>query len=687
MNGKKPSLGKNNKFREQKNSEEFQWKRAGKTSLIWIGIIVCAIYLSSILTDSDKKEPEIDYTEYIEYLNSGQIEKATILGRVFHGKFKEPQIISTDIGEIETNNFKLTLPFIDRSVTDEWDSVNLAYTFKEKRIDWTGYLLNLLPWVLLIGFWLFMIRRMQGGGPGGVKGIFNFGKSRASLWTSDQPIVTFKDVAGCEEAKEELKEVIQFLKSPKRFQKLGATVPKGALLVGPPGTGKTLLARAVAGEAGVPFYSLSGADFVEMFVGVGASRVRDLFEQSKKTSPCIIFIDELDAVGRQRGAGIGGGHDEREQTLNALLVEMDGFDNTQNVIVVAATNRPDVLDKALLRPGRFDRQIVVDVPDYLGRLGILKVHTKKVVLNRRKTNLTDLAKGTPGMVGADLANVVNEAALLAARKRKRSVDNDDFEEAKDKVMMGIQRKSMVLSDEEKEVTAYHEAGHALVAIRTKGADPVHKITIIPRGRAMGVTMQLPLSEKHGYTRDYVEGRLAILMGGRSAEMLIFNQMTTGAGNDIEQATEISRKMVVEWGMSDLLGPMTFGKKNEEVFLGRELQSNRDYSEVTARMIDEEVSRIVREAQRASEEILRKDIDLLHRIAKELLKYETVDSKDLEKILKGQRLTRKLNGIPNSRKNTKPRKRFKAKKSYKNNSIKNKNLNIDDKKEAIQKKSN
>ena len=560
--------------------------------------------------------------------------------------------LDTPLGVLENvTHFKLTLPFVDRSVTDEWDAAELNYTFKEKTIDWTGYLLNMLPWLLLIGFWIFMIRRMQGGA-GGMKGIFNFGKSRASLWTSDQPAVSFKDVAGCEEAKEELKEVIGFLKDPKRFQKLGATVPKGALLIGPPGTGKTLLARAVAGEASVPFYSLSGADFVEMFVGVGASRVRDLFEQAKKTTPCIIFIDELDAVGRQRGAGIGGGHDEREQTLNALLVEMDGFDNTQNVIVIAATNRPDVLDKALLRPGRFDRQIVVDVPDYIGRLGILKVHTKKVVLNRRKVDLKSLAKGTPGMVGADLANIVNEAALLAARKRKRSIDNDDFEEAKDKVMMGIQRKSMVLSEEEKEVTAYHEAGHALVAMRTKGADPVHKITIIPRGRAMGITMQLPIDERHGYTRDYVEGRLGILMGGRSAEMLIFNQMTTGAGNDIEQATEIARKMVVEWGMSDLLGPMTFGKKNEEIFLGREIQSHRDYSDVTARMIDEEISRIVRDAQRISEEILRKDIDLLNRLAKELLKYETVTSDDLDKIIKGQKLTRRINGQSRQ----KPRKR-------------------------------
>ena len=653
MNKKPQSPGKKSPRSSNKNNpDQFHWKRAGKTSLIWISIILCAVYISGLLTESGKKEIEIEYTEYREYLKNHEIQKAVVIGVVFHGEFKLAKTLDTPMGALENvTHFKLTLPFVDRSVTDEWDAAELNYTFKEKTIDWTGYLLNMLPWLLLIGFWIFMIRRMQGGA-GGMKGIFNFGKSRASLWTSDQPAVTFKDVAGCEEAKEELKEVIGFLKNPKRFQKLGATVPKGALLIGPPGTGKTLLARAVAGEASVPFYSLSGADFVEMFVGVGASRVRDLFEQAKKTTPCIIFIDELDAVGRQRGAGIGGGHDEREQTLNALLVEMDGFDNTQNVIVIAATNRPDVLDKALLRPGRFDRQIVVDVPDYIGRLGILKVHTKKVVLNRRKVDLESLAKGTPGMVGADLANIVNEAALLAARKRKRSIDNDDFEEAKDKVMMGIQRKSMVLSEEEKEVTAYHEAGHALVAMRTKGADPVHKITIIPRGRAMGITMQLPIDERHGYTRDYVEGRLGILMGGRSAEMLIFNQMTTGAGNDIEQATEIARKMVVEWGMSDLLGPITFGKKNEEIFLGREIQSHRDYSDVTARMIDEEISRIVRDAQRISEEILRKDIDLLNRLAKELLKYETVTSDDLDKIIKGQKLTRRINGQSRQ----KPRKR-------------------------------
>jgi len=627
----------------KKQPDQFDWMRAGKTSLVWLMIIFGAIYISGLLTETGRKEIEIEYTEYREYLANGEIHKGVIMDDVFHGEFKEPQTLESPIGPLnEITHFKLTLPFIEREDTEEWDAAGIEYTFKEKTIDWTGYLLNMLPWVLLIGFWFFMIRRMQGGA-GGMGGIFKFGKSRASLWTSDQPRVTFKDVAGCEEAKEELKEVIDFLKNPKRFQKLGAKVPRGALLVGPPGTGKTLLARAVAGEAAVPFYSLSGADFVEMFVGVGASRVRDLFEQAKKSSPCIIFIDEMDAVGRHRGAGIGGGHDEREQTLNALLVEMDGFDNSQNVIVISATNRPDILDPALLRPGRFDRQIMVDVPDYVGRLGILKVHTKKVVMNQSKVDLESIAKGTPGMVGADLANMVNEAALLAARKRKKSVDMDDFEEAKDKVMMGVQRKSMILTDEEKKVTAYHEAGHAMVAIKTKGADPVHKITIIPRGRALGVTMQLPIDEKHGYTRNYVEGRLAILMGGRSAEMLIFNQMTTGAGNDLEQATEIARKMVTEWGMSDLLGPMTFGKKNEEIFLGREIQSHRDYSEGTARMIDEEISRIVRDSQRMADELLQKNIEILHSLAQELLKYETIDSQDLEKILKGEKLTRPLNG--------------------------------------------
>tara|TARA_B110000438_G_scaffold132381_1_gene128427 strand:- start:265 stop:2274 length:2010 start_codon:yes stop_codon:yes gene_type:complete len=633
----------NNNQNKKKNKQDFEWKRAGKTSFIWISIILVTVYFSSILSDNRNNEVEIDFTEYRAYLNDGLINKAVIINKTFYGEFKSPQTIDTPLGvRDDIEKFRLTMPFIDREITETWDAAGIDYSFKEKSIDWTGYLLNMLPWILLIGFWFFMLRRMQGGA-GGMGGIFKFGKSKASLWTSDQPRVTFRDVAGCDEAKEELSEVIDFLKSPKRFQKLGATVPKGALLVGQPGTGKTLLARAIAGEADVPFYSLSGADFVEMFVGVGASRVRDLFEQAKKSNPCIIFIDELDAVGRQRGAGIGGGHDEREQTLNALLVEMDGFESNQNIIVVAATNRPDVLDSALLRPGRFDRQIIVDVPDYMGRLGILKVHTKKVVLNKRKVDLKSLAKGTPGMVGADLANVVNEAALLAARNKKRSIDNDDFEEAKDKVMMGVQRKSMVLTDEEKETTAYHEAGHAIVAIRTEGADPVHKITIIPRGRALGVTMQLPMDEKHGYSKPYVEGRLAILMGGRAAEMLIFEKMTTGAGNDIEQATKIARKMVTEWGMSDLLGPMTFGKQNEEIFLGREIQSQRDYSEETARMIDEEISKNIRNAQERSQDILNENQELLHSMAKALLKHETIDAKDINKLLDGKKIIRRVNG--------------------------------------------
>ena len=631
-----------------KEKKEFHWGQAGKTSFIWIAIILVTIYFSSILSDIKNNEVEIDYTEYKHFLDDGLISKAVIIDKTFHGEFKNVQTIDTPLGpRTDVLKFRLTIPFVDREVTEKWDSAGIDYSFQEKTIDWTGYLLNMLPWILLIGFWFFMLRRMQGGA-GGMGGIFKFGKSKASLWTSDQPRVTFKNVAGCEEAKEELSEVIDFLKSPKRFQKLGAKVPRGALLVGQPGTGKTLLARAIAGEAGVPFYSLSGADFVEMFVGVGASRVRDLFEQAKKSTPCIIFIDELDAVGRQRGAGIGGGHDEREQTLNALLVEMDGFDNSQNIIVIAATNRPDVLDAALLRPGRFDRQIIVDVPDYKGRLGILQVHTKKVVLNKRKVNLKSLAQGTPGMVGADLANIVNEAALLAAREKKQSIDMDDFEEAKDKVMMGVQRKSMVLTDKEKETTAYHEAGHAIVAIKTEGADPVHKVTIIPRGRALGVTMQLPMDEKHGYSKPYVDGRLAILMGGRAAEMLIFNKMTTGAGNDIEQATQIARKMVTEWGMSDLLGPMTFGKKNEEIFLGREIQSQRDYSEVTARMIDEEISKIIRNAQRVSETILNENEDLLHSMAKSLLVHETIDAKDIDKLLNGKKIIRRKSSTNKSK---------------------------------------
>ncbi len=628
---------------KQNPKNEFQWKRAARTSLIWVFIFSAAIFLSNLFTNEAQNQAAVTYQEYRDFLEDRKISEVVVVEKTITGKLSTLQTIEDKNGlEKDINQFEVILPFVDKEVMAEWDGYGVEYTFNEKSIDWTGYFLNILPWLLIIGFWIFLMRRMQGGG-NGMKSIFNFGKSKAKIWTSDKPKVTFDDVAGCVEAKEELNEIIDFLKKPNRFQKLGATIPKGVLLVGRPGTGKTLLARAVAGEAGVPFFSLSGADFVEMFVGVGASRVRDLFEQGKKTSPCIIFIDELDAVGRQRGAGLGGGHDEREQTLNQLLVEMDGFESNQNIIVMAATNRPDVLDHALLRPGRFDRQVVIDVPDIQGRLGILKVHVKKIVINKRKVKLQDLAKGTPGLVGADLANIVNEAALLAARKRKKSVDMDDFDEAKDKVMMGVQRKSVILSEKEKNVTAYHESGHALVAMKTPGADPVHKVTIIPRGQALGVTTQLPMDEQHTYRRDYIEGMLNVMMGGRAAEMLIFKEMTTGAGDDIEKATNIARKMVCEWGMSERLGPMTFGKKDEEVFLGRDFNSQRNYSDETATLIDEEVVKIIRKAESNADRILADNSDILHRMAKELLKYETLDSSDIEKILDGKTIRRSKNG--------------------------------------------
>ncbi|MAQ74018.1 MAG: cell division protein FtsH [Candidatus Marinimicrobia bacterium] len=643
QNGSSKSKNDSTKGKNDKVDEQFHWKKAGKTSLVWVLIIISAIFMSNLFTGQGRDEAEIQFSEYRTFLNNGLIAKARIVDEVFHGELTEPQTIinARGIGK-SVKKFRLKLPFIDREVMTEWDQSGVDYSFRQKSIDWTGYMLNMLPWIAILVFWIFLMRRMQGGG-GGMNSIFNFGKSKAKIWTSDMPKVDFNHVAGCVEAKEELAEIVDFLKRPKRYQKLGAKIPRGVLLVGQPGTGKTLLARAVAGEANVAFFSLSGADFVEMFVGVGASRVRDLFEQGKQNQPCIIFIDELDAVGRQRGAGLGGGHDEREQTLNALLVEMDGFEPNHDIILMAATNRPDVLDGALLRPGRFDRQVVVDVPDLKGRLGILKVHTKKILMNKRKVNLEAIAKGTPGMVGADLENIVNEAALLAARKKKRSVDMSDFEDAKDKVMMGVQRKSVVLSDAEKKTTAYHEAGHTLVAARTKGADPVHKVTIIPRGQALGVTMQLPIDEKHGYSRQYIEGRLAILMGGRAAEELIFDELTTGAGNDIEQATKIARKMVCEWGMSDVLGPMTFGKKNEEIFLGREIQSHRDYSEVTARMIDEEVVRVVRKAQSKAKQVLNNNINQLHNLAKALLEYETIDGDEVITVMEGEKISRKSNG--------------------------------------------
>jgi cell division protease FtsH len=509
-----------------------------------------------------------------------------------------------------------------------WDAAGIKYDFKERNTKWTNFLVNVLPFAFLVLLTLFFLRRMQGQNN---KGVFGFGKSKARLWTSDRPKISFNDVAGCNEAKEELQEIIEFLKSPAKFSRLGGKIPKGALLLGPPGTGKTLLAKAVAGEAGVPFFSISGADFVEMFVGVGASRVRDLFEQGKRSAPCIIFIDEIDAVGRHRGAGLGGGHDEREQTLNQLLVEMDGFDENTNIIILAATNRPDVLDSALLRPGRFDRQIVVDVPDLVGREGILKVHIKKIPLGE-DVDLSTLAKGTPGLVGADLANLVNEAALLAARKNKKAVEMADFEEAKDKVMMGVERKSLHISDRERKLTAYHESGHVLVAVNIPEADPIHKVTIVPRGRALGITHQLPMDERHNYSRSYITGQLSILLGGRAAEKIIFNELTTGAGNDIERATELARKMVCEWGMSEKLGPLTFGKKNEEIFLGREIATHRDFSEETARLIDQEVREIVENAEKQAADILSKNLDLLNKLAEALLEKEVLDGTEIAKII-------------------------------------------------------
>lgn len=632
---KGPQPGKNKDIPDN----EFKWKKASKTSLMWIIIIISSIFLIQILGTGTKEEVRIEFQQYKELLAGGQISKATIIEREFHGTLKEKTTLIIHGRPIEVKKFNFILPpNYDQYMLDDWEQYNLRYNFQEQTVEWTAYLFQILPWFLFIGIWIFFMRRMQGQNN---KGIFGFGKSKARLWTSDRPKATFADVAGCVEAKEELQEIIEFLKSPGKFSRLGGKIPKGALLLGPPGTGKTLLAKAVAGEAGVPFFSISGADFVEMFVGVGASRVRDLFEQGKKNSPCIIFIDEIDAVGRHRGAGLGGGHDEREQTLNQLLVEMDGFDENTNVIIIAATNRPDVLDSALLRPGRFDRQIVVDVPDVKGREGILRVHTKEIPL-AKDIDLNVIAKSTPGLVGADLANLVNEAALLAARKNKKAVENDDFEEAKDKVMMGVERRSLQISDKERELTAYHESGHVLVAMNIPGTDPIHKVTIVPRGRALGITHQLPMDERHNYSRTYITGNLSVLLGGRAAERIIFNELTTGAGNDIERATELARKMVCEWGMSERLGPLTFGKKTQEIFLGREIAQHRDFSESTAKIIDEEVRKIVEAAEERATKILKDNLKSLKLLAETLLEYEVIDGENIKRLLEGKKIKKPKN---------------------------------------------
>ena len=594
-----------------------------RTVMFWVFIGVCLLLLWSVVQKGTSmgKPTEIGYSDLLDKIEAGQVQSATIQGTDVHGQIKgaKDQFHTT----ISSNN-------VD-SLTKEFRSAKVVFDIKEPQNSiLIPILINLGPFVLLIGIWFFFMRQMQSGG----NKALSFGKSRARLLSMQQKKVTFKDVAGVDEAKEELKEIIEYLREPQKFQKLGGRIPKGVLLVGPPGTGKTLLARAVAGEANVPFFSISGSDFVEMFVGVGASRVRDLFEQGKKNAPCIIFIDEIDAVGRHRGAGLGGGHDEREQTLNQLLVEMDGFESNDGVILVAATNRPDVLDPALLRPGRFDRRVVVGLPDVRGREEILRVHVKKVPVSD-DTNLNVLARGTPGFSGADLANMVNEAALNAARVNRKQVTMYDFELAKDKVLMGAERKSMLLTEEEKRVTAYHEAGHALVSFRREHSDPIHKVTIIPRGMALGVTVFLP-GDRHNYTREYLEANLAISYGGRVAEEIFLNQMSTGAGSDIETATDLARRMVCEYGMSRL-GPLTFGKKEEQIFLGREIAQHRDFSEETARQIDLEVRRLIDEAYQSAHSIVESHADAMHRIAAALLERETIDAEEVKMLIEGKEL--------------------------------------------------
>ena len=609
-----------------------------RTIFFWLLMILLAVVLWRMASTGGQsaKEDEPGYTGFMTKVESGSVKDVVVYlsqnSAELEGEYR-------DGGKFRNVTIaNASIPEITKALADK----NVSYNFKEvKTGDWISFLVNFSPIILLVLFWIFMMKQMQAGG----NKALSFGKSRARLLTAQQKKATFKDVAGIEEAKEELQEIIDFLKDPQKFQKLGGRIPKGVLLVGPPGTGKTLLARAIAGEANVPFFSISGSDFVEMFVGVGASRVRDLFEQGKKNAPCIIFIDEIDAVGRHRGAGLGGGHDEREQTLNALLVEMDGFESNEGVILIAATNRPDVLDPALLRPGRFDRRVVVPRPDVKGREEILRVHTRKVPMSD-DVDLSVIARGTPGFSGADVANLVNESALWAARQNRKFVAMADFEMSKDKVLMGAERRSLILSDDEKRNTAYHEAGHALVAAMTPGADPLHKVTIIPRGMALGVTMQLPIDDKHTYTKEFLESQLAVLMGGRAAEEIFLNHITTGAGNDLERATDMARQMVCEWGMSTL-GPLTFGKKEEAIFLGREIAQHRDYSEDTAIKIDMEVRDIVTRGYTSARSILETHRDSLERVALGLLDREVLDATELKLLIAGKPLPDKVPPPPPS----------------------------------------
>ena len=587
-----------------------------KNLALWLVISLMMILLFNLFNQPKIHEREISYSEFLTSVETGNVTSVVIQGSEIYGT----NVNGSGFKTFAPQDADLIRTLRDRSVSIKVKPVEDSPWYMTLLVSW-------FPMILLIAVWIFFMRQMQAGGGKAL----SFGKSRARLLSETSHKVTFTDVAGIEEAKEELEEVVAFLKDPRKFTRLGGRIPKGVLLMGAPGTGKTLLARAIAGEAGVPFFSISGSDFVEMFVGVGASRVRDLFVQGKKNAPCLIFIDEIDAVGRHRGAGLGGGHDEREQTLNQLLVEMDGFESNEGVILIAATNRPDILDPALLRPGRFDRQVVVPVPDVKGREGILKVHTRKTPV-ADDVNLSVVARGTPGFSGADLENLVNEAALLAARQNKERIEMADFEEAKDKVMMGIARKSMIISDQEKRNTAYHEAGHTLVAKMLPGTDPIHKVTIIPRGRALGLTQQLPIDEKHTYPRAYLINNLAVLMGGRVAEELVLDDMTTGAGNDIERATGIARKMVCEWGMSNTLGPITFGKKEEQIFLGREFAQHRDYSEETAVAIDNEVRRLMTEAYDCAKKILTEHNKALHALAEALLEKETLEANAIDEII-------------------------------------------------------
>ena len=590
-----------------------------KNLALWlvIGMIMIAVF--NIFNQPLNSQSEVIFSEFMNEVESGKITEVTIQGDRISGKY------------LDGRSFQTMTPSKDQDLIRilREKGVRIVVVAPEQTSWYMNILISWFPMILLLGIWIFFMRQMQAGGGKAM----SFGKSKARLMNEDKNKVTFKDVAGVDEAKEELREIIEFLREPQKFNKLGGKIPKGVLLIGPPGTGKTLLAKAIAGEASVPFFSISGSDFVEMFVGVGASRVRDLFEQGKKNSPCIVFIEEIDAVGRHRGSGMGGGHDEREQTLNQLLVEMDGFENNEGVILIAATNRPDVLDPALLRPGRFDRQVTVDRPDVKGREGVLKVHTATVPLTEN-VDLKTIARGTPGFTGADLANLVNEAALLAARDDKKCVSNDDFESAKDKVLMGVERRSMVISEKEKKTTAYHEAGHALVAFKLPGTDPLHKVTIIPRGRALGVTMQLPEDEKHTYPKSYLYNNLAIFMGGRVAEEICLEQMTTGAGNDIERATEMARQMVCEWGMSEKMGPLTYGSKEQQVFLGMDTKQ-KHFSEETANSIDQEVRALVMGGYEKAREILTDHRDSLEKMAIALLDRETLTGLEIKEIIDGK----------------------------------------------------